>query len=395
MEVNVKTSEQINICGKHKEECDMFCDDDKHVLCSGCSESQEGHSILCLSEATATYKQKIEQSLGHLKKQLEKTLKPLNDETRKLEEIKTIVDSQKQKIVEEFEQLHQFLKKEQAALLTKLHIEEETILEAVNKNIRALSLQSCTLQNLIEGIQKELWLQHAAFLKNAESTLQRCDCEANYNIPEASPEFESSRFHFPLQYFVWKRMNSIIIPAVTPLTLDPETANPRLILSEDMKTLQFSVREQDVSQSPNRFRKLSAVLSNEGFTSGRHYWEVEVGDARGWTLGAVRESVDRTGITLMIPEDGYWVLGRWWAGDYWVGGCDIHLAVEPRRIGIQLDYEKRWLSFYNADTMSHLYTFKMTCTEKIFPYFSNSDKDSEIVIVSTVALPQGQSTDST
>ncbi|XP_029448432.1 E3 ubiquitin-protein ligase TRIM39-like [Rhinatrema bivittatum] len=156
------------------------------------------------------------------------------------------------------------------------------------------------------------------------------------------------------------------------VTLDPETAHPKLVLSKDGKSVRLGDTRQNLPDSPQRFDTCVFVLGREGFTSGRHYWEVEVGDKTGWTLGVCKDSVSRKGNITIIPQNGYWaVLLR--DGEY--KACTspwsrLPLSVRPRAVGILLDYQAGKVSFYDADEKSHLFTFTHTFTEKLWPYFS-------------------------
>ncbi|XP_039598648.1 probable E3 ubiquitin-protein ligase TRIML1 isoform X2 [Polypterus senegalus] len=82
---------------------------------------------------------------------------------------------------------------------------------------------------------------------------------------------------------------------IADVTFDPETANQWLIVSEDGKQVRHTDTRQRVTDNPKRFDCSPDVLAREGFTSGRHYWEVEVGGKTEWTLGVARESINRKG----------------------------------------------------------------------------------------------------
>lgn len=157
------------------------------------------------------------------------------------------------------------------------------------------------------------------------------------------------------------------------VTLDPETAHPNLVLSEDRKSVKFvETRLRDLPDTPQRFTFYPCVLATEGFTSGRHYWEVEVGDKTHWAVGVCRDSVSRKGELTPLPETGYWRV-RLWNGDKYAATTTpftpLHIKVKPKRVGIFLDYEAGTLSFYNVTDRSHIYTFTDTFTEKLWPLF--------------------------
>nr|XP_021138104.1 tripartite motif-containing protein 7-like isoform X1 [Columba livia]XP_021138105.1 tripartite motif-containing protein 7-like isoform X2 [Columba livia] len=160
------------------------------------------------------------------------------------------------------------------------------------------------------------------------------------------------------------------------LSLDPETANPYLVLSEDKRSVRLRGAPQDLPPNPKRFDFSFSVLASEGFSSGRHYWEVEVGDGESWVLGAARESVRRKEKIDFAPEEGIWAIGLNWKGKNWdqyqaftSPETPLSLCERPRKIGVYLDYEGGWVAFYNADNMAPIFTFTAAFSERVFPFF--------------------------
>ncbi|XP_058871704.1 E3 ubiquitin-protein ligase TRIM39-like [Acipenser ruthenus] len=176
--------------------------------------------------------------------------------------------------------------------------------------------------------------------------------------------------------------------SVDSLTLDLDTAHPRLTLPVDGK--QVRGKRQD-HNNPQRFDYRRCVLGKKGFTSGRHYWELGVGENTFWRLGVSRESAPRKEEFSMTPQQGYWTVG--WDGDEdkyeFIALTDpqtpLPLSLKPQKLGVYLDYEEGQLSFYNVETRSHIYTFtdmEFKPNEKLYPFFWTLDEKTDLALVS-------------
>ncbi|XP_075769757.1 butyrophilin subfamily 1 member A1-like [Pelodiscus sinensis] len=155
------------------------------------------------------------------------------------------------------------------------------------------------------------------------------------------------------------------------MTLDPDTAHPELVLSEDQKSVRLGDTRQVLPDTLKRFDHSVSVLGAEGFAGGRRYWEVEVGDKPRWTLGVCRESARRKGTITHSPGDGYWVM---WLKDgeykaFTSRPTPLSVSTRPSRVGIFLDYEAGEVSFYNVTDRSRLFTFTDTFPGTLRPYF--------------------------
>ncbi|XP_072894340.1 zinc-binding protein A33-like [Hemitrygon akajei] len=168
------------------------------------------------------------------------------------------------------------------------------------------------------------------------------------------------------------------------VTLDVETANPYLEVSEDRKSVRCTGIRRNLPNTGKRFTNWACVLGSEGFTSGRHYWEVEVTGNRVWYLGVAAESVKRKKRFSLRPETGFWVIGR--VDDVLHRDCDgigktlpspesrLSAGPIPGRVGVYLIFESGTVSFYNAETKSHLHTFTGNkFTGKLHPFFATWD----------------------
>ncbi|XP_031692526.1 E3 ubiquitin-protein ligase TRIM39-like [Oncorhynchus kisutch] len=158
------------------------------------------------------------------------------------------------------------------------------------------------------------------------------------------------------------------------VTLDPDTAHPNLILSEDGKQVRCGETVRNLPDNPKRFDRFAIVLGKDCFSSGRFYYEVMVKGKTKWTLGVARESIDRKRNISLSPEDGLWtVLLR--DGNVHKASTYppflLSLKEKPQKVGVFVDYEEGQVSFYDVEARSHIYSFTgCTFTEKLYPLFS-------------------------
>ena len=166
------------------------------------------------------------------------------------------------------------------------------------------------------------------------------------------------------------------------VTLDPDTAHPRLILSADGKQVRYG-DEQTLSETPKRYDTHLDVLGTQGFSSGKFYYEVQV-NKTGWHLGVAKESCKRKGEFYLRPRHGYWTITLREGGKY-LALTDIHvhlhLSQKPQKVGVFVDYEEGTVSFYNVEARSHIFSFTDCCfKEKLHPLFSPNKEFSPLVI---------------
>ncbi|XP_074546753.1 E3 ubiquitin-protein ligase TRIM39-like [Halichoeres trimaculatus] len=162
------------------------------------------------------------------------------------------------------------------------------------------------------------------------------------------------------------------------VTLDPDTAHPNLVLSEDGK----QVHDSDVKNfpdNPERFSSYVSVLGNPSFTSGRFYYEVQVKGKTRWDLGVARESVDRQGLITPKTEEGFWCL-RLRDGNVYEAHDNpvvpLSLRPQPEKVGVFVDHDGGLVSFFDVDSADLIYTFTgCSFKDKLRPYFMPEKND--------------------
>ncbi|XP_008290624.1 tripartite motif-containing protein 16-like [Stegastes partitus] len=153
------------------------------------------------------------------------------------------------------------------------------------------------------------------------------------------------------------------------ITLDPNTANRKLLLSDGNRKVTLTDQQQHHPDHPDRFIERYQVLSKESLT-GRCYWEVE------WRGGGVDvavsyKNISRTGSTY---ECGFGYNDKSWSLYCSTNSCVFwHNKTQtlvsdrpPSRVGVYLDHRAGVLSFYRvSDTMTLLHRVQTSFTQPL------------------------------
>ncbi|CAK6982582.1 E3 ubiquitin-protein ligase TRIM21-like, partial [Scomber scombrus] len=163
------------------------------------------------------------------------------------------------------------------------------------------------------------------------------------------------------------------------VTLDPDTAHPDLILSDDGKQVYCGDVKKKLPDNPERFYPSLCVLGKQSLSSGRFYFEVQVKEKTNWDLGVARESINRKGEITLRPQNGYWTIRLRNGNEYRaLAGPSVRLSLKsrPQKVGVFVDYEEGLVSFYDVDAAALIYSFTdCSFTEKLYPYLSPGFND--------------------
>ncbi|XP_078141466.1 E3 ubiquitin-protein ligase TRIM35-like [Centroberyx gerrardi] len=322
----------------------------------------------------------IEEAVSDLKQQLKSDLKSLLDKRNKYKEVeetynevvqhskKQVLATEKQ-IRAEFNKLHQFLKEEEEARLAALKKEEEQKRKTIAREMKIIQEKISSLSDSISAVEKDLQKHNVPFLTSYKPTQTSARAQCSLSDPQlvSGALIDVAKHLGNLSFRVWEKMKGKV--KFSPVILDPNTARPRLSLSDGLTSVRNGGTKQ-LPDNPERNTYYNHVLGSEGFSSGKHSWEVEVGDHPDWNVGLAKESVDRKGKLCASPEYGIWCLLHR-SGKYNTGpGETLTVKKSLQRIRVQLDYDRGELSFYDSEDKTHIYTHRDTFTEKLYPYFS-------------------------
>ncbi|XP_073693650.1 butyrophilin subfamily 2 member A2-like [Garra rufa] len=160
------------------------------------------------------------------------------------------------------------------------------------------------------------------------------------------------------------------------ITIDNEHFHQGLIPSQDYKIMSKS---PDYNHTGEGYPYQLCASGAQTFTSGRHYWEVELGQENTppknyWLIGVVKHgncySKDRSALT---PSKGYWFLCSDGPNGFHTStdqSVTFSLTPRPERLGVLLDYDDGQLSFYNVKERKHLLTISTRFSGSVVPLFN-------------------------
>ncbi|XP_061097127.1 E3 ubiquitin-protein ligase TRIM35-like isoform X3 [Conger conger] len=364
------------LCSLHSETLKLFCLEDQIPICLICQTSRkhENHKLLPVQEAAEEYKEELRTALAPLQEKLKafNAVKLICDQTA--EHIKSQAQHTERQIKMEFEKLQQFLKDEEAARITALREEEEQKSQKMKEKIEKMTEEISSLSEQIRAIKQVLGAEDISFLQVRPVHSERTQCTLGDPEKVSGALIDVAKHLGNLKYRLWEKMLGTV--QYTPVTLDPNTADPELSLSEDLTSMRRSDERQQVPDNPERFDGWWWwVLGSEGFSSGRHCWDVEVGDGD-WRVGVAKESISRKRGVYPSPAGGVWSIGHsigLISGEYRAMTSPskaLTVQRELQRVRVQLDWDRGEVSFSDPSDNTPLSTYKHSFTERLFPFFS-------------------------
>uniref|UniRef100_A0A9J8DH29 B box-type domain-containing protein n=1 Tax=Cyprinus carpio carpio TaxID=630221 RepID=A0A9J8DH29_CYPCA len=261
------------VCSLHNEKLKLFCLDEEQPVCVVCRDSEKhlSHRFRPINEVVSSYKEQLKTALKSLEEKLKHIENNKRDCDKTIQLIKTQAEGTEWQINKEFKKLHQFLRDEEEASITALRKDEEQKSQKMKEKLEEMNRQISALSDTIKDI-KEKMMPHtsdASFLHRFNVTLERAQSSQQDPQMLSGALIDVAGHLRNLTFRVWKKMQELV--RCTPVTLDPNTANTYLILSDDLTSLRRSEMHQPVPDNPERFDKYTCVLGSEGFNSGTHF----------------------------------------------------------------------------------------------------------------------------
>ncbi|XP_030194965.1 E3 ubiquitin-protein ligase TRIM21-like [Gadus morhua] len=386
-------------CPKHGRPLELYCRDSGRCICVLCVE--EGQEVVPVE---TEWEEKRSQ-LNYLEVEFQGRIARREN---KLKEIRSSIKVSQDHLRSESTDIDGFLSSlisyvENAKRHALLPMDERS--QAVERQAKEMTEQ---LNNEIGELKRNISdlrrisdiEDHIDFLQNFPSTQ---DLDEENNLTETALDASTSFGTF--RSIIKNLMDEILdkLELLTPIELqrivkfavdvklDPSTAHPRLIISADGKEVQDGGGLQVVPMGSQRFDLYSSVLGRNRLTSGKAYWQVEVGDKLGWDLGVTTVNSQRKGKLVFEPDTNYWVLTHY-DGEGYVAMTappkKLALIAKPKMVGVFLDYEEGLVSFYDLTSSSHIFSFTACVfSGELCPYFSphNELEESRPLVITAAS----------
>uniref|UniRef100_A0A672PFB1 Tripartite motif-containing protein 35-like n=1 Tax=Sinocyclocheilus grahami TaxID=75366 RepID=A0A672PFB1_SINGR len=342
------------LCSLHSEKLKLFCLEDKQPVCLVCRDSQKhvNHTFRPIGEVVSSCKS-LQEKHKNNKKMKGEFEKPV-------QHIKSQADHTERQIKQQFETLHQFLRDEEEATFTALREEEEQKKQMMKEKLEELNRHISALSHTIKDTEEMMKASDVCFLKVSDLLVQ-ISSQPDPQTPSGAL-IDMPRYLGNLPFRVWKKMQDIV--QNTPVILDPNTANPHLVISDDLTSVKWTGNKQLLPDNPERFDWYPCVLGSEGFNSGTHCWDVEVKESQYWRLGVTTASNQRKGQDFFKSD--VWCV---YYNQYGLPGFGFSLEQDHECVRVNLDYDRGTVSFSDPVTNTHLHTFTTTFNDTVLPLF--------------------------
>ncbi|XP_068094524.1 E3 ubiquitin/ISG15 ligase TRIM25-like [Hyperolius riggenbachi] len=373
------TSLENRKCSVHRELYKYYCTVDSACICVSCSLAgdHQGHKVETLDEASKKKKLKLINNLLELIFKTEET----EEEVQSLQMNKRKVHEKSSGVTERVTGLFRDLRRQlddlEKRVLREVSRQEEQLSLALADFIQQLEIKKAELSRKMCHIEELCNMTDPLTVLQESHTGDLCDTEEGnkedrerHGLDDLDVALISHTLYTGLSDIIAGVTGGCSIQEATDILLDINTAHNDLHISDDMKIVSRSDISKNRPETPERFQTYPQVISSQSFSSGRHYWEVDVSKSEMWDVGMCYPSIDRReGQSLIGNNNKSWCLCLYNNQCYVLhDSTEILLPdnVSSNRVRIYLDYEAGRLSFYDLCVpIRHLHTFTANFTEPL------------------------------
>ncbi|XP_068584581.1 E3 ubiquitin-protein ligase TRIM21-like [Cebidichthys violaceus] len=391
------------MCMKHDKLLELFCKTDQMCVCMLCSISDhKNHDVVPLKEEYEGKKAELGKTEAEIQQMIQKRRLKIQEIKHSVELSEEDADREVADGVQVFTALKESVERRMNELLNTIKEKQRKTEKQAEGFIKELEQEISELKKRSTEVDRLSHSEDHLHLLQSFRTLNTAPPTKNWTgVRVSPPSYEGTvvRAVNQLEETLSKQMKKLfeaelkrVQKSAVDVTLDPDSANPWLILSNDGKQVHDHDVKKNLPKRPERFDTCVYVLAKQSFSSGRFYYEVQVKGKTEWTLGVARESIKRKGIITSSPQNGYWTI--WLRNENEYKARDdppvlLSLKSQPEKVGVFVDYEEGLVSFYDVDAAALIYSFTGCCfTEKLYPFFSPcpnyGGKNSAPLIISPV-----------
>ncbi|XP_058250356.1 E3 ubiquitin-protein ligase TRIM39-like [Hemibagrus wyckioides] len=399
------------ICQKHERALELFCRDDQTCVCQFCTEGDhKNHNTVPIEEESRERKIQLVKTQTDVQQMIQDRMKKIKEIKHSVDQSKRSTEKEKADSVEIFTALIHFIERSQAELLEVMEEKQkaaerqaEGLIKELEQEITVLKRRDTELEQLSHTEEHLHLLQIYSSMCSPPHTKNWTEISINTDLSGDTVRTALSQLQQTLNEKLTKTLNDKLKETVSTelkriqqyavdVTLDPDTAHPKLILSADGKQVTHGETRENLPDTPQRFNQCVCVLGKQSFSSGRCYYEVQVRGKTAWTVGVAKESINRKGKITLNPQNGFWTVFLRNENQY-AANAGPHVPLTLREkvevVGVFVDYEEGLVSFYDVKSRSHIYSYTgQSFTEKLYPYFSpysnEGGKNSAPLIISPV-----------
>ncbi|XP_038156539.1 E3 ubiquitin-protein ligase TRIM39-like isoform X2 [Cyprinodon tularosa] len=372
------------MCPQHDKPLELFCRTDQTCVCLICPVSDhKNHELVPLREESKRKNTELRKIEVEVQRMIQNRRVKIQEIKRSMKISKDAADREKAEGVEVFTALKESAERGLKELIKEIEDKQKTAEKQAEDFIKDLEQEISELMKRSSEVKQLTQCEDHLHLLQNFSSLKAAPPTKNWTeVRVRPPSYEGTvvRAVALLEEKIREDMKKMrqaemkrVQQSAVDVTLDPDTAHPELILSDDGKQVKHSELRKKLPDNPKRFSYNGCILGHQGFSSGRFYFEVQVKGKTDWDLGVARESIDRKGKIIESPQNGYWTIWLRNRSEYKAGAVPpvrLHLHPGPEKVGVFVDYEEGLVSFYDVDAAALIYSFTgFLFKEKLYPYF--------------------------